>query len=116
MKTDWKRVFRKDIKEKLRKSQNEFNRYKSTQRIIYLQQAGNKLFSLIENILQIKYGKRIKNYQQLRHLVKDNKNDKQLLLQAVQLHYFYYNGELHMPYYDAEDIYKIVRNKIKGRI
>jgi len=49
-------------------------------------------------------------------MVNSNKNDSRLLTQAVQLHYFFYNADLHMDRYTAEVIFLDVYNKLKNRI
>lgn len=115
-KTQWKGIFKKDIKSKIKVSEIEYKKYKDTDKIIYLQQAGNKLFSAVENYLMLKYERRTKSYQALFNMVKHNEKDRAILREAVQLHYFFYNGELDMPIFVAEDFYKTVRNKIKNRL
>ncbi len=115
-KLHWKQSFKKDISRKLKASEEEYKKYLNTHKIIYLQQAGNKLFSIVENYLMLKYGERKKDYKSLFHMVKNNKNDRTLLRDAVQLHYFFYNGELDMPKFIAEDFYESVRNRMKNRL
>jgi len=112
----WKNVYKKDIKFKLDFGEKEYNLYKKTGYIIYLQQSGNKLFSAVENYLQLKYNKRIKSYQDLKQIIKNNKNDKNLLTLASQLHYFFYNGDLQMDKDDAKNLYILVRDKLKNRL
>ena len=115
-KINWEQSFKKDIKNKMNESKKEFDLYKKTDYVIYLQQSGNKLFSAVENYLMLKNHKRVRNYHNLLKMVMSNKNDKELLTQAVQLHYFFYNGDLHMDRYTAEEIYKIVYDKMKNRM
>ena len=115
-KMDWKKAFKKDIKVKLDYANREYKKYRTEGNLIYLQQAGNKLFSAVENYLMIKYGKRVRNYAKLLNMVNSNKNDSRLLTQAVQLHYFFYNADLHMDRYTAEVIFLDVYNKLKNRI
>jgi len=112
---DWKKSFQADVREKLRFARKEHKQYLSTGRIIHLQQAGNKLFSAVENYLMFKYDKRVVSYRDLKAIVTDTR-DKKLLLDAAQLHYFYYNGGLHMPYYDAEDFFVSVNKRIQSRV
>ncbi len=101
---------------KVNESDVEFDKYKKENKVIYLQQACNKLFSAVENFLMIKYSRRYKNYQDIKRMVSGNRVDSLLLSEAVQLHYFYYNGDLQMDRYDAETLYKEVRRKLKNRI
>ncbi len=113
---DWKSLFRKDIEVKLRESKREYDIFKRTGEVIYLQQAGNKLFSLVENYLMVKYDKKVEKYGDVRKLVFNNKFDKELLIEANLLHKFYYNSTLYMDIIDAEFYFLKVYNKIKGRI
>jgi len=113
---EWKKVFRKDIKIKLKESKIEFDKYKSTSSIIYLQQSCNKLFSVVENWLMLKYDNRVKSYKDLYFLIRDNKHDRRLLRNANQLHRFFYNGELQMERFEASELYLDVYNIIINRI
>ena len=112
----WKRVFKRDLKEKIKQSSEEFKKYRKTDEIIYLQQACNKLFSAVENLLMYKYGKRYGSYQKIRSMVSKNRYDSKLLLDANKLHKFYYNAELFMDRYDAEIEYKLVLDRLKRRM
>ncbi len=112
----WKKVFRKDFKTKVEHAQKEYNKYKSTNQVIYLQQSCGKLFSAVENYLMVKYGKRQRSYGSIVSMVSNNEADRTLLNDAVQLHYFYYNGEAHFLSGVAEKLYKIVRKKMLNRI
>ena len=112
----WKEVFKRDYSSKIRESEKEFDKWKSTDKTIYLQQSCNKLFSAIENFLMYKYGQRQESYQAIRRMISNNRQDHSLLIDANQLHKFYYNAELQMDRYDAENIYKRVMRRLKDRI
>jgi len=112
----WKKSFRKDIKNKVILMNKEYALFQETNNVGYLQQAGNKLFSIVENYLQLKYSHRVNSYTELKILVKNNNNDYDLLIKAVQLHYFFYNGEIQMPRDEAEYYYKEVNKKIIARL
>lgn len=112
----WKRSFRKDIENKVILMNKEYAFFQETNNVGYLQQAGNKLFSIVENYLQLKYSHRINSYNELKILVKNNKNDRLLLIMAVQLHYFFYNGEVQMPRDEAELIFKEVNKRMMARL
>ena len=116
-KNEWKQVFRSDIKEKLKESYNEYLKYKKTGKVVFLQQSGNKLFSVVENWLQVKYNIIVSSYQELRDVVKNNKYDRTLLSKVSQLHYFYYQNKLRGEPEEFEDIYleiyEIMKNRIK---
>lgn len=114
--SNWETVFKKDIKQKLLCAEKEYFQYKQTGYIIYLQQAGNKLFSVVENWLMLKYKKRVRGYQELVNIISQNNNDSFLLAQSVQLHYFFYNGELQMSKQEAEILFKNISRKMKQRI
>lgn len=113
---NWKKGFKQDINNKLAFATKEYNSYTLTDNVIFLQQAGNKLFSAVENYLMIKYNHRVKSYAQILQLVKNNKNDTVLLIQAVQLHYFFYNADLYSDRYTIEIVFKIVMSKMKSRM
>ncbi|MFT7616002.1 MAG: hypothetical protein ACI8Y7_000830 [Candidatus Woesearchaeota archaeon] len=101
----WKNEFQKDITAKMAQAKEEYSLFVKTQHIIYLQQAGNKLFSAIENFLMIKHNKKVRSYNQLQMLLKNNESDYKLLRNAVQLHYFFYNCEAQMNRLDAESLF-----------
>ena len=114
--TKWEQSFKKDISQKVIYAEKEYEDYITTGYMIYLQQAGNKLFSAVENWLMLKYKKRVRSYQELLLMVNNNSIDAFLLTQALQLHYFFYNGELQMSKREAEIVYKNVLRKIKQRV
>ena len=60
-------------------SKREYDRYKSTGKIVYLHQAGDKLYYVIENWLSAKYNVQVSSYKQLRDVVKNNRCDRELL-------------------------------------
>jgi hypothetical protein len=113
---DWINVFKEDTKNKLDYGDKEYKMYKRTGDLIYLQQAGNKLFSAVENYLMIKYKKRVRSYQSLLKQIEKDKTDRELLTQTVQLHYFFYNADLQMDRYTAEILYKDNARKLKMHI
>ena len=112
----WKNAFRRDIESKLIEADIEYSKFRQTNKIVYFQQAGNKLFSIVENYLMMKHNRRVKSYKTLFNLVEHNSHDILLLKEAAQLHYFFYNGELHIPLFEAMNYYNIVRNKIRSRL
>ena len=114
--THLKEVFKRDWNNKLEAANKEFQDYKNTDKLMFLQQAGSKLFSAVENYLMYKYNKRVRSYNDLQVVVRNNQDDLYLLSQAAQLHYFFYNADLQMTRYDAESIYKGVRQKFIGKL
>lgn len=113
MEKDWKKTFEKDVLAKILEAKNEFDQYKLTNHSIFLQQAGNKLFSAVENYRRLKYDKRVKSYQTLYKLISHHAQDKKLLLDAVQLHYFFYNAQMQMENYEAEEYYTDVLSRLE---
>jgi len=112
----WKNNFRTDVKTKLRVANLEFKQYKKSGSIIYLQQSGEKLFSVVENYLMLKYDYRASSYGDLYKKMKSNSHDLYLLKDSFQLHKFFYNGTLQMPVYQAEDEYIRISSIMEGRI
>lgn len=115
-KNEWRKIFVNDIKKKLKESKNEFDKYKSSGRVVFLQQAGNKLFSVIENWLMVKYNVRVQSYRDLRKVVKNNRVDRLLLSKVAQLHYFFYENELRGESSEFEDIYMEIYDIMKNRV
>lgn len=115
-KSEWKEMFKHDISEKMIESKREYELYKKTGRVVYLQQAGNKLFSVVENWLMVKYNKRVSSYQDLKNLTKDNRNDRLLLSKVAQLHYFFYENELRGEAWEFEEIYLESYKNMSNRI
>jgi hypothetical protein len=112
----WKSKFRQDIRTKLSHSKKEFDLYNTTGSIIYLQQACEKMYNVVENWLMIKYSRRAKSYGHLREIIKNNKYDADLLFDASLLHKFFYNGELQMDTTDAMTKYKSVYERMFNRV
>jgi len=112
----WKKYFYRDVKTKLEYAEKEYQLYKKTGRTIHLQQACGKIFSAVENYLMVKYKRRQRSYKSLLYMVMNDKRDRTLLQQARQLHIFYYNGPLDIRLYEAEILYRDVRDKLKNRL
>ena len=113
---DWIEKFKNDVKEKVKASKVELNNYENTSRIIFLQQACEKLFSAVENFLMYKYRYRARSYQELYNKASISKIDSELLAQSVQLHYFFYNGTLQTDEQSIKLIFNSVMRKLENRI
>ena len=109
----WKNHFTNDVLVKVKYSKKEYERYKKTKKVIFLQQACGKLFSAVENYLMVKYSQRKRSYHSLWEMINRNEKDKTLLQLSKQLHVFYYNGTLDTKVYEAEGIYDNVYQKMK---
>lgn len=84
----------------------EFKEYKKSGDIIYLQQAGEKLFNAVENYIQFVQQTRYSSYYELTVHTKE-KSLRRLLYDTKRLHQFFYNGELEMREEDA--MYEFIR-------
>lgn len=113
---DWKNRFAIDIISKLEAAEEEFRKYNKSGSIIYLQQACGKLFSIVENHLMVKHDYRARSYQDLYKKIQSNSYDRLLLKDAFQLHKFFYNGDMQMPVYQAEDEFIRLISILKGRL
>ena len=102
---EWTDIFIKDINDKISEAKVEYAHFKDSSRVVFLQQAGNKLFSAVENYLMLKYKTRVKSYQQLRSLVKNSVEDRNLLSKVVQLHYFFSQSTIMGEIEDFEDLF-----------
>jgi len=113
---EWKESFKHDIKTKINHADIEYKKYKKDDKLIYLQQACEKMYSAVENFLMIKYETRAHSYQQLYYRVLANDKDSALLSSAQMLHEFFYNGEIKMLRTDADRVYNSVRDRLKTRL
>lgn len=113
---EWKDMFKKDIRDKLRESKKEYDEYVSTNQVVYLQQAGNKLFSVVENYLMLKYNTRVRSYDDLKILVKNNSFDIKLLKKVSLLHYFFYQNEIEGDADSYAVLYVEIYDIMKGRV
>jgi len=112
----WQEKFVLDVKNKFKMANLEYEQYKKTGSIIYLQQAGNKLFSVVENYLMVKNQYRARSYGDLYEKIKGNAYDLALLKDSFQLHKFFYNGDLQMPVFQAEDEFVRISVLLEQRI
>jgi len=96
-------------------SKSEFQQYKRTKNIIYLQQAGEKLFNALENYIQYINKIQARNFYEVKNLIKE-KTLRILLYDAKNLHIFFYNGELEMNEEDVVDLYESVLKRTESRI
>lgn len=115
---NWKTIFKEDLKIKMREADIEYKKYKEDENnnMIHLQEACEKLYSAVENFLMAKYDKQERGYQAISYRVMNNEKDSSLLNDAVQLHYFFYNGEVSALRQIAERRYNSVRDKLKARL
>ena len=114
---EWRQLFIVDIKDKLRASKEEYDEYMSTKEVVLMQQAGNKMFSLVENYLEVKYNYRIRSYNQLKMFLETrNQDDANLLKKCEFLHTFFYTNELNDMAESYAVIYKEVYDVMKSRV
>lgn len=93
----------------------EYAKFNKTKNIVYLQQAGEKLFNAIESYIQYKRKVNVDSFYELKNLA--TKSQKKLLYKGRELHRFFYNG---LNEYDIETaerkylkLYKQLKNKTK---
>lgn len=108
-------VVRENLLNMIKYSKQEYNTYKQTKNIVYLQQAGEKLFNALENYISFINKTRVEYFQQLRTMIKE-KSLVKLLYDARDLHRFFYHGTNEMIEQDANIIYQSVLNRIENRI
>jgi phosphorylcholine metabolism protein LicD len=114
----WKKEFVLDYGRKFKKSREEYDTYKDSGdiQIIYLQQACEKLFSVVENYLMVKYSRRKRYSDLLKYLNNVNIYDAGLLADSKQLHIFFYNGEIDIDRYTIDIVFKNIYENMKKRL
>ena len=108
-------IVKENMLNMLKYSKEEYKQYKSTKNIIYLQQAGEKLFNVIEGYLSFINKVRIEYFQQARGLIKE-KSLAKLLYDTRDLHRFFYHGTNERLESEANELYQSVLNRIENRI
>ena len=77
-------------------SREEIKKYNKTKDVIYLRQAGNKLYNAHIYYLEMKFGKELKSHNEVifkgRELSKEDKKFKQLRRNVMSLHKWFYEG------------------------
>ena len=105
-------VVRLNMKNMVGYSRKEFAEYKRSGDVVLLQQAGEKLFSAVENYISLKFDVAIISFYDAKSLVNKDKKWRDLLYDARDLHKFFYNGEGEMSLERAEKLY----NSVLGRL
>ena len=108
-------VVKENMSSMLRYSKEEYKQYKLSKNIIYLQQAGEKLFNVIEGYLSFVNKVRIEYFQQARGLIKE-KTLAKLLYDSRDLHRFFYHGTNERLEFEADELYQSVLKRIEERI
>lgn len=99
----------------LKYSKEEHDKYKSSGNIILLQQAGEKLFCVLQCYVQYLHQIQTGSFEETKNLVRE-KALRNLLYRARDLHRFFYNEQNEMNVEDAEDLYLEVYQKTKSRV
>jgi len=99
----------------LKHSKNEFDRYNKTSNIVYLQQAGNKLFGVIENLIEYIEQRDYNVYGQFMKYTQSQEL-KNLLRKAKELHLFFYGGLNEGNPDDIKKVYLDIYKKIKIKV
>ena len=108
-------VVKENMLSMLKYSKSEFNKYKSTRNIIYLQQSGEKLFNALENYIQFINKIESFSFAGIKSIIKE-RSLRILLYDARNLHRFFYKGENEMNIEDAEILYMNVKERLESRI
>jgi len=108
-------VVKENMKNMLKYSKQEYQQYRKNNNVIYLQQASEKLFSVVENYISFINQIRIEYFQQARKLISE-KALIRLLYDARDLHRFFYHGINEMIEVDAEELYLSVLKRIEIRV
>lgn len=105
-------------KDMLKESHKEYLRYKAGDGIIFLQQAGEKLFNAFSKYLEIKYSKQLFKHNLTRKYASYNQSDDYLMKIVDLLHRFFYHGESFEDTQrdDIEKEYLIAHQKIQSKI
>lgn len=114
---EWRQMFKKDCADKLKASKQEYEEYLSDKtQIVLLQQAGEKLFSVVENWMQVKYSYLVNNYEELKFIARKSDYDTNLLKKTYALHKFFYQNTIKMDadYIEVtyEEVYKIMYQRV----
>ena len=96
-------------------SKEEHAKFKSTDNVVWLQQAGEKLFCALENYIQYLHQIQTGSFEETKNLVRE-KALRNLLYRARDLHRFFYNERNEMNIEDADELYEEVYKKVKARI
>jgi hypothetical protein len=109
-------VVKENIKNMMKYSKNEYQKYKKTRNIIYLQQAGEKLFNAIENYIGLANKVFVDSFYSAKQLTMRNKPLRKLLYDGRALHRFFYNSTNELDAYEAESLYIRTYKNLNERI
>lgn len=115
METQNLRVIKENMLNMLKYSKEEYKIYKQRKDIVYLQQAGEKLFNVIEGYISVINNIQIQSFQQARGLIKERSLTK-LLYDCRTLHRFFYNSTNELLEQEADMFYNSVLSRIESRV
>lgn len=116
MSEDELRIIQVNMLNMLKYSKLEYNKYKSTKDIVYLQQAGEKLFNVIEGYISIINKIQIMSFFQAKKLTIQEPSLRRLLYDGRTLHRFFYNALNELDENEACKLYESVLNRIEERV
>ncbi|MEA3343702.1 MAG: hypothetical protein U9Q92_06045 [archaeon] len=99
----------------LKYSKEEYDEYKSTNNVVLLQLAGEKLFNILGYYIQYQSQIQVNSFVEIKTLAKEKALHK-LLYSARNLHRFFYYGTDEMNTEDADELYLEVYQEVKSRI
>jgi len=105
-----------NAKEMLKHSKLEYTQYEKTGEIVYLQQAGEKLFNAFSRYLEIKYNVITTNHDDIRMLSTRDQRNFDLMSKMDALHEFFYHGGMSEAHGYAKKTYNEVVKSLENRI
>lgn len=101
----------------IKQSENEFRLWNGDKdKLVLLQQAGEKLFCAVEAYITLKYNSPVKGFGMAVSMTSE-RSDEQLLYDARQLHRYFYNYTDEYPKYNrVVAIYTNVKKRLKDKI
>jgi hypothetical protein len=85
--------FRSNFKSMIKQSRGEFVQWKNNRNIVFFQQACEKLYNALEQLVEIKSKLKLESHDEFRSAFRRLKFPSVVLRDADDLHRFFYNGE-----------------------
>jgi len=105
-----------NMKGMMKYSRREYDQYKSSKNQIYLQQACEKLFSALNNYIEIVNNTRISGAPDVKRLVVKEKSLAELYYDCLGLHRYFYTGDYDVDVGFIESKYLESYKKLQQRI
>ena len=105
-----------NMKGMMKYSKQEYEEYKTTKKQIYLQQACEKLFSALNNYVEIINNTRVSGSPDVKRLVVKEKSLAELYYVCLGLHRYFYTGDYDVDVTFIEKKYLDSYKKLQKRI